>query len=57
LFESITENDRIFTAKDFLVGDVVVAGSDRSCSNIDIDEVELLDLAEDLMEKLMETLG
>jgi hypothetical protein len=53
----LTENDRIFTAKDFLVGDVVVAGSDRSCSNIDIDEVDLLELAEDLMEKLTEILG
>ncbi|MBD2279780.1 hypothetical protein [Aphanizomenon flos-aquae] len=53
----LTEKDRIFAAKDFLFGDVVVNGSCRSSSNIDIDEVKLLELAEDLMEKLTEILG
>ena len=53
----LKEEDRIFAAKDFLVGDVMVSGSCRSSSNIDIDEVKLLELAEDLMEKLREILG
>ncbi|GCL41684.1 hypothetical protein [Dolichospermum planctonicum] len=53
----LTKKDRIFAAKDFLVGDVVVNGSCRASSNSDIDEVELLELAEDLMEKLREILG
>ena len=53
----LTEKDRIFAAKDFLVGDVVISGSSRASGNSDIDEVELLELAEDLMEKLREILG
>ena len=53
----LTEKDRIFAAKDFLVGDVVVSGSGRASGNSDIDEVELLELAEDLMERLTEILG
>ena len=53
----LTEKDRIFAAKDFLVGDVVISGSSRASGNSDIDEVELLELAEDLMEKLTEILG
>jgi hypothetical protein len=53
----LTEKDRIFAAKDFLVGDFVVNGSCRASGNSDIDEVELLELAEDLMEKLREILG
>lgn len=53
----LTEKDRIFAAKDFLVGDVVVSGSCRASGNSDIDEVELLELAEDLMEKLTDILG
>ena len=53
----LTKKDRIFAAKDFLVGDVVVNGSCRASDNSDIDEVELLELAEDLMEKLREILG
>jgi hypothetical protein len=53
----LTEKDRIFAAKDFLVGDVVISGNSRGSSNGDIDEVELLELAEDLMEKLSEILG
>ncbi|PPJ63139.1 hypothetical protein [Cuspidothrix issatschenkoi] len=53
----LTEKDRIFAAKDFLVGDVVVSGSSRASGNSDIDEVELLELAEDLMERLTEILG
>jgi hypothetical protein len=53
----LTDKDRIFAAKDFLVGDVVVSGSCRASSNSDFDEVELLELAEDLMDKLTEILG
>ena len=52
----LTENKRIFAAKDLLVGGVAVAGSNRSSSNEGIDEIELLDLAEDLLEKLTEIL-
>ncbi|ALB39949.1 MULTISPECIES: hypothetical protein [unclassified Anabaena] len=53
----LTDKDRIFAAKDFLVGDVVVSGSCRASGNSDIDEVKLLELAEDLMEKLTDILG
>jgi hypothetical protein len=53
----LTEKDRIFAAKDFLVGDVVISGSSRASGNSSINEVELLELAEDLMEKLTEILG
>ena len=52
----LTENKRIFAAKDLLVGGVAVAGSNRSSSDEEIDEIELLDLAEDLLEKLTEIL-
>lgn len=52
----LTKNQRIFAAKDLLVGGVAVAGSNRSSSNEGIDEIELLDLAEDLLEKLTEIL-
>ncbi|MDD1413584.1 hypothetical protein MEN41_02590 [Dolichospermum sp. ST_con] len=52
----LTENQRIFAAKDLLVNGVAVAGSNRSFSNERIDEIELLDLAEDLLEKLTEIL-
>jgi hypothetical protein len=53
----LTQKDRIFAAKDFLVGNVVVNGSCRASGNSDFDEVELLELAEDLMEKLTDILG
>lgn len=53
----LTKKDRIFAAKDFLVGDVMVSGSCRASGSSDINEVELLELAEDLMEKLREILG
>lgn len=53
----LTENDKIFAAKDLLVGGVAVLGSNRSSSDEGIDEIEMLDLAEDLMEKLREILG
>ncbi|MEA5550158.1 hypothetical protein VB713_04040 [Anabaena cylindrica UHCC 0172] len=53
----LTEKDRIFAAKDFLVGDIVISGSSRASANSSINEVELLELAEDLMEKLTEILG
>jgi hypothetical protein len=54
----LKEEDRIFAAKDFLFGDVVVSESCRASGNSSyIDEVELLALAEDLMERLKEILG
>ncbi|MBD2667423.1 hypothetical protein B6N60_00346 [Richelia sinica FACHB-800] len=53
----LKEEDRIFAAKDFLVGDIVVSGSSRASGNSDFDEVELLELAEDLIERLTEILG
>ena len=53
----LTEKDRIFAAKDFLFGDVVVNGSCRASGSSDIDEVKLLELAENLMDKLREILG
>lgn len=53
----LTENDRIFAAKDLLVDGVAVAGSNRSSSNEKIDEIELLDLAEDLLDKLNQILN
>jgi hypothetical protein len=53
----LTENDRIFAAKDLLVGGVAVAGSNRGSSDEGIDEIEMLDLAEDLLKKLTEILG
>ncbi|AFW95769.1 hypothetical protein ANA_C13081 [Anabaena sp. 90] len=53
----LKEEDRIFAAKDFLFGDVVVSESCRASGNSSINEVELLELAEDLMEKLTEILG
>jgi hypothetical protein len=53
----LTENDRIFAAKDLLVGGVAVTGNNRSSSDEKIDEIELLDLAEDLLEKLTDILG
>jgi hypothetical protein len=53
----LTEKDRIFAAKDFLIGDVLVSGSCRASGSSDIDEVKLLELAENLMDKLREILG
>ncbi|MFN6537534.1 MAG: hypothetical protein RM021_014330 [Nostoc sp. EkiNYC01] len=45
------EDNRIFAVTNVLAGGVVVAESHRGTSD-DIDEIELLDLAEELLEKL-----
>jgi hypothetical protein len=50
------EKDRIFDVKNLLAGSVAVAKSNRGTSN-EPDELELLDLAEELLEKLSEVLG
>ncbi|OUL35674.1 transcriptional regulator [Nostoc sp. T09] len=53
---SLPEEDRIFAVKNVLAGSVAVAESNRGTSN-EINELELLDLAEELLEKLAEILG
>ena len=53
---SLPEEDRIFDVKNFLAGSVAVAESNRGTSN-ESDELELLDLAEELLEKLADILG
>ncbi|MBX9256342.1 hypothetical protein H1Q63_20860 [Desmonostoc muscorum CCALA 125] len=50
------EEDWIFAVKNVLAGRVGVAESNRGTSN-EIDEIELLDLAEELLEKLAAVLG
>ncbi|AFY33312.1 hypothetical protein [Calothrix sp. PCC 7507] len=50
------DEDRIFAVKNVLAGGVGVAESNRGSSN-EIDEIELLDLAEELLEKLAEFFG
>jgi len=51
------EDDRIFAVKNLLAGGVAVAESNRGTSSDEIDETDLLDLAEELLEKLAEFLG
>ncbi len=47
------ENERPYAVKDILTGSVVGVGSEReSMGEDDEDEIELLELAEDLLEKL-----
>ncbi|MBD2440060.1 helix-turn-helix domain-containing protein [Nostoc sp. FACHB-110] len=48
------EEDRIFAVKDVLAATLVVRDNNRGISNevYEIDEIELLDLAEELLEKL-----
>ncbi|AFZ57962.1 hypothetical protein H6G54_24430 [Anabaena cylindrica FACHB-243] len=53
----LTEIERIFAAKDLLVGGVAVVGSNRGSRDEGIDEIEMLDLAEELLNKLREILG
>lgn len=55
----VEEEDRIFAVKNVLVGNVLVAEINRGTSNeVDKnDEIELLDLAEELLEKLADILG
>ncbi|MEH2284746.1 MAG: hypothetical protein V7K90_26060 [Nostoc sp.] len=50
------DEDRTFAVKNVLAGGVGVAESNRGTSN-EIDETNLLDLAEELLEKLSEVLG
>jgi hypothetical protein len=48
---SLSKEDRIFAVKNVLAGTVTVAESNRGTSN-EIDEIELLDLAEEVVDKL-----
>ncbi|MBD2208789.1 helix-turn-helix domain-containing protein [Nostoc linckia FACHB-104] len=50
---NLSEEDRIFAVKNVLAGSVAVGESNRG-SNNEIDEIELLDLAEELVEKLVD---
>ncbi|MEH1928167.1 hypothetical protein [Nostoc sp.] len=50
------EDDRIFAVKNVLLRGVAVAESNRGTSSDEIDEIELLDLAEELLDKLAEFL-
>lgn len=50
------ESDRLYAVKNLLAGDLVGAGSDRNAST-ENDELELLDLAEELLEKLTDILS
>jgi Ni,Fe-hydrogenase III large subunit len=50
------EEDRIFAVKNVLAGCVTAGGINRDYRD-DNDEIELLDLAEDLLEKLAEILN
>jgi hypothetical protein len=50
------EEDRIFALKNVLVGSVTSSSSYRDVSN-ENDEIDLLDLAEELLEKLTEICG
>ncbi|AFZ27077.1 hypothetical protein Cylst_5027 [Cylindrospermum stagnale PCC 7417] len=52
----LKESDRIFAMKNLLVGGVASSGSNRD-SGDDINEIEFLDLAESLLDKLTEILG
>lgn len=48
------DEDRIFAVKNVLAGSVAVAESNRGTSSDELDEIDLLDLAEELLEKLAE---
>ncbi|MEH2244846.1 helix-turn-helix domain-containing protein [Nostoc sp.] len=52
---SLSEEDRIFAVKNVLAANVACGESNRGTSN-EIDEIELLDLAEELLEKLIHVL-
>ena len=51
------EENRIFAVKNVLFGSVAVLESDRGTSSDELDEIDLLDLAEELLEKLAEILA
>ena len=46
------EEDRIFAVKNMLAGGVAVAESNRGTGSDEIDETDLLDLAEEVLDKL-----
>ncbi|MCW5316344.1 hypothetical protein GTQ43_21740 [Nostoc sp. KVJ3] len=50
------EGDRIFAVKNVLAGSVAIAESNRGISSDEVYEIELLDLAEELLEKLTDFL-
>jgi hypothetical protein len=50
------EDDQVFAVKNVLAGSVKSGGSYRDCSVENDHEIELLDLAEELLEKLAEIL-
>lgn len=51
------DEDRISAVKNVLAGGVAVAESNRGTSSDEIDEIKLLDLAEELLDKLAEVFG
>ncbi|MEH2404788.1 MAG: helix-turn-helix domain-containing protein [Nostoc sp.] len=51
----VKEEDKIFAVKNVLAANVAVGESNRGTSN-EVDEIELLDLAEELLEKLIHVL-
>ncbi|MEH1789368.1 hypothetical protein [Nostoc sp.] len=51
------DEDRIFAVKNVLAGSVAVAESNRGTSSDEIDEIEFLYLAEELLEKLADILS
>ncbi|MHC5855815.1 hypothetical protein [Nostoc sp.] len=53
---SLSEEDRIFAVKNVLAANVACGESNRGSSD-EVDEIELLDLAEELLENLSEVLG
>ncbi|MHC5735851.1 helix-turn-helix domain-containing protein [Nostoc sp.] len=53
---SISEEDRIFAVKNVLAANVACGESNRGNSD-EVDEIELLDLAEELLEKLADILS
>ncbi|MEH1935364.1 MAG: helix-turn-helix domain-containing protein [Nostoc sp.] len=53
---SLSEEDRIFAVKNVLAANVACGESNRGSSD-EVDEIELLDLAEELLEKLAEILS
>ncbi|MEH2000116.1 MAG: helix-turn-helix domain-containing protein [Nostoc sp.] len=48
----VKEEDRLFSVKNVLAANVTCGESNRGTSDEEIDEIELLDLAEELLEKL-----
>ncbi|MBN3961092.1 helix-turn-helix domain-containing protein [Nostoc sp. NMS8] len=53
---SLSEEDKIFAVKNVLAANMACGESNRGSSD-EVDEIELLDLAEELLEKLAEVFG